>query len=103
MRCEMLKRRPTCKRYATLSTKGSDYLFHSMSEIARPCLKRLLRNARCVMRVASCTKRGRSHDMDRHNFEIALSVPDNQNSLRQRRIATRRSEEVERTDDGDGK
>jgi hypothetical protein len=33
--------------------------------------------------------------MNRHNFEIAIDGPRNQNSLRQRRIATRRSEEVE--------
>jgi len=30
--------------------KGSDYLFHSMSEKARPCLKRLLRNTRRIVR-----------------------------------------------------
>ncbi|MEM5340281.1 hypothetical protein [Paraburkholderia azotifigens] len=74
--------------------KDSDNLFHSMSEKARSYLKRMLRNLRCIV-LERAANNAQSTDISRHNFEIAISAPGYQNSLRQRRIATTRSEEVE--------
>jgi hypothetical protein len=72
-----------------------------MSEKARPSLKRVQRNVRWIASECAANHAQRG-DISRHNFEIAISLGGNQNSLRQRRIATSRSEEVERND-GDGK